>query len=83
MLGLQACNTTPGCHVNPVLFSTSDSGSLQRRKGLAGGGGDRVVGQVFAAGLAHCVGSDVAVLAGLCLSLLAQANALRLLPHGL
>lgn len=34
------------------------------------------MGQLFAAGLAHCLGSDVAVLGGLCLSLLDQDNAL-------
>lgn len=59
-----------------MLSSTPDSGPMQRRKGLAGGRGDRTIGQLFAAELAHCVGSDVAVLAGLCLSLLDQAYAL-------
>lgn len=33
------------------------------------------MGQVFLAGLAHCTGSDVALLAGLSLSLLDQASA--------
>lgn len=58
-----------------MLLSIPDSGPMQRRKGLAGGRGDRAVRQLFAAGLAHCVGSDVAVRAGLCLSLLDQVNA--------